>query len=265
MVRKEKGEYLIQSVSRALDLLEQYRGDDGELKLSELSRRLNTNRNYVLRLLATLESRGFVMKNRYSGGFHLGHAALRLTQSWIRSKSLVQEGRQVLEQISQVCRETVYLAAFRERGVMCVDSIESTFPVRVDSQIYTSLPLHCTAPGKIMLAHAAPDKWLTFLRKEGLERYTEQTIVSSGELLRQLQAIREQGNAVDREEFEPGLCGVAAPVRNYASRVIGVVGLVGPSFRLVSDRLRGELAELVVAAARETSRRLGYQESLGNC
>lgn len=260
MTRKEKNEYQIRSVSRALDLLEQYQGDVCELKLTELSRRLNTDKNYVLRLLATLESRGFVMKNRYSGGYLIGHAPLKLSQAWLKSKRFAQEGRHVLEQVSKMCRETVYLAAFRDRGVMCVNSIESTLPVRVDSKVYASLPLHCTALGKIMLAHARQIECLTFLQKRQLEKYTEQTIVSSGELMEHLQAIRDQGSAVDCDEFEPGLCGVAAPVRNFASQVIGAVGLVGPSSRLTSEDLHGELTRLVVGAAQATSLRLGYQQ-----
>jgi DNA-binding IclR family transcriptional regulator len=260
MNRKQKDEYQIQSVSRALDLLEQYQGETCELKPIELSTRLNASKNYVVRLLDTLESRGFVMKNHDTGGYHLGHAPLRLGQAWLKSERLAQEGRKVLEDVSGQCGETVYLAVFRNMGGMSVDCIESTFPVRVDSELYTSLPLHCTAPGKIMLAHASQNRRISCLERRPLKKYTEKTIASPGELMEHLDAIRERGIAVDCDEYEPGLCGVAAPVRNHASRVIGVVGLVGHSFRLAPDRLRGEFAQLMVNAARKTSQRLGYQE-----
>jgi IclR family acetate operon transcriptional repressor len=111
-----------------------------------------------------------------------------------------------------------------------------------------------------MLAHAGQNERLAFFQKNHLEKYTAQTIVSSGGLMEHLQAIRDQGSAVDCEEFEPGMCGVAAPVHNFAAKVIGAVGLVGPSSRLASEKLHGELTRLVVGAAQAISLRLGYQK-----
>src|SRR5512133_104355 len=254
--------YQIQSVDRALSLLEQYRGDVSELKLSELGRLLQINKNYVLRLLATLEAHSFVERNKDTGGYSLGPTPLKLGRSWLGNKQLIRNGRQSLEQVASACSETVYLAAFRDGRVTYVDRIESTLPVRAVSLEYPNLPLHCTAPGKIMLAHAEQRYGNHLITQEPLQKFTGMTIGDPNTLTAHLREIRIQGYAVDTDEFEVGLAGIAAPVFDCAARVVGVVGMVGPSFRLEEHKpAGGGYAQLIMNAAGNISRLMGFSES----
>jgi DNA-binding IclR family transcriptional regulator len=83
MIKKEKSEYLIQAVSHALDLLEQFRGDVDELGVTELSKRLKLHKNNIFRLLATLESRGYIEQNKVTENYLLGLKNLDLGQTFI--------------------------------------------------------------------------------------------------------------------------------------------------------------------------------------
>ena len=83
MAKKEKSEYLIQAVSHALDLLEQFHGEVDELGVTELSKRLKLHKNNVFRLLATLESRGYIEQNKVTENYRLGLKTLELSQTFI--------------------------------------------------------------------------------------------------------------------------------------------------------------------------------------
>lgn len=92
MIRKEKKDYLIQSVSLACTLLEQFGGAASELKISELSRLLCVSKNNVFRLLATLESHNFIEKNSKSGAYQLGLTSLKLGESCIKEQAITPGG-----------------------------------------------------------------------------------------------------------------------------------------------------------------------------
>ncbi|HLW60481.1 MAG TPA: IclR family transcriptional regulator C-terminal domain-containing protein [bacterium] len=117
-------------------------------------------------------------------------------------------------------------------------------------------PAHCTALGKVLLAHADPQLQTRVLAGR-LKRYTPGTIVDPPTLRRVLQAVRERGYAVDDQEFEEGIRCVAAPVLDYTGRVVAALSVSAPAGRLGPDRDRG-LAEVVRAAARRASGELGH-------
>lgn len=252
MTRKDKNDYLIQSVSLACSLLEQFRGGEQDLSITELSRMLRIGKNNVFRLLATLEMRNFVERNPASGAYRLGVTSLKLSTACVRSRRFMQEARLPLEAVARQSNETAILAVFGDGGLVCEDAIESTLPVRVRAEIGTNLPLHSTAAGRIMLAFGNIDELQPFLTGEA-------AAVSMNALGRELNLVREKGYAISFEEFKPDVCSIAAPVRNHLSRVIGVISIVGPSCRIPLERLQGEMAPLVVRCAGEISARLGYR------
>jgi DNA-binding IclR family transcriptional regulator len=93
--------------------------------------------------------------------------------------------------------------------------------------------------------------------KGGFHPYTPNTIRNASRLAAELEVVRSEGYALDREELQPGLCCIAAPVRDHSSSVVAALGLAGPSNRLTESRLR-ELAIPVTRAAEAISRNLGY-------
>lgn len=252
MARKEKNDYLIQSVSLACSLLEQFRGGEQDLSVTDLSRVLHIGKNNVFRLLATLELRNFVEKNPATGAYRLGINNLKLGAACVRSKRFVKEARLPLEAVARESRETAILAVFGKDGLVCEDVVESLLPVRVLVEIGTCLPLHCTAAGKVLLSFGSEHELKPFLDNEptATGRKTPGTT---------LQAIRENGYAICLGEYKTDVCGIAAPVRNHAARVIGVVSVACPRYRITFGRLHGEIAPLVVRCAREISERMGYQ------
>src|SRR5690349_17307638 len=196
MAKKDKSEYIIQAVDHALDLLEQFQGDVDELGVTELSKRLRLHKNNVFRLLATLESRGYIEQNRATENYRLGIRCLQLGQSYVQHMGLLRQARPIMADLARQVRETTYLGVLRRNAVVPVEVVEADRPVRMVSQLGEALPLHCTAAGKAHLAFESEDD-LRALLPDGLPRFTDKTIVDRQAFLQQLRTVVASGYAVD--------------------------------------------------------------------
>src|SRR6516165_3183100 len=152
MMRRDKTNYVIQSVAHSLDVLEQFAGDVDELGVTELSKRLKLHKNNVFRLLATLESRGYIEQNRATENYRLGIQCLQLGQSYVQHMGLLRQARPIMGDLVRQVRETSYVALLRRGGIVPVEVVEADRSVRLTSPLGEALPLHCTAAGKAYLA-----------------------------------------------------------------------------------------------------------------
>ncbi len=258
MAKKDKAEYIIQAVSHALDLLEQFHGDVDELGVTELSKRLKLHKNNVFRLLATLESRGYIEQNRATENYRLGLKSLELGQTFIKQMGLLRQAKPILEKLVSECNETSYVAIFKEGYIVYLDVIETDLTVRVVSRVGSRLPAYCTAAGKIHLAFMSDEEVDALLPSRDLKAFTPATITDREKLKQELRQIMDKGYAIDNEELDLGVRCVAAPIRDYTRRIVGAVSISGPSMRLEDDRIEKELVPLVLQAGEELSTRLGF-------
>src|SRR5258706_713678 len=131
-MRREKANYVIQSVSHSLDVLEQFADPTAaELGVTELSKRLKLHKNNVFRLLATLESRGYIEQNKATENYRLGIRCLQLGQTYIQQMGLLRQAQPVLEEVSRQSRENTFVAVLQRSAVVPLTVVESTLPVRI--------------------------------------------------------------------------------------------------------------------------------------
>ena len=257
MVRRDKTNYTIRSVSHALDVIEQFYGDADELGVTELSKRLKLHKNNIFRLLATLESRGYIEQNKATENYRLGVRSLQLGQAYVSRMGLLRQARPIMESLVKQCGESAYVAVPRRGGMVPLDCVEADQPIRCVSRIGESLPLHCTAVGKAHLAFESEDELKTHL-PEGLKRYTPATITERQALLQQLRSVLESGYSTDSGEYVEDLRSIAVPIKDYTGRVVGTLAVSGPAYRMPAERVHKEMAPQVLKAGRELSSRLGY-------
>ena len=257
--RKEKSEYVVQSVDRALDILEAFNYNEEELGVTELSQKLNLHKNNVFRLLATLETRGYIEQDQKTGNYRLGIKIFEVANVFLHHLGLRRQARPILEELVHKCNETAYLAVTEETDVVYVLMHETAHTVRVIPRLGHRLPAYCTASGKIQLAFESRDRLLNLFRDAPLRALTPNTITDLDRLIEHLAEVAHQGFAVDNEELEEGVCCVAAPVRDYSHRVVAGVGLSGPVSRFSPERIQNDLVPLVKEAGTKISQRLGYE------
>jgi len=257
MVRREKSNYMIQSVSHSLDVLEQFNGNVDEIGVTELSKRLKLHKNNVFRLLATLEARGYIEQNKLTENYRLGLKCLQLGQTFIQQMGLLLQSKTILNDLAKTTKESVFVAIRKGTGIVPLDFVEASRPVRAVSFLGTALPAHCTAAGKVFLVFES-EGGLSQNLPERLERYTEQTIVDRKQLFEQLKNIGETGFGVDRGEYHEDMSSVAVPVHDYTRALVGVLSVVGPSHRVTDESIAKKIAPAVLQAGHELSKRLGF-------
>jgi IclR family KDG regulon transcriptional repressor len=258
-MQKNKEDYLIKSVSNALDLLEAFKGDEAELGVSELGKRLKLHKNNVFRLLATLELRGYIEQNKSTENYRLGLKPLELGKAFQRHSGLTVQTKDILKELVAKCNETSSIGVLREGKVIYIDVEETTQSVRIVSRLGTVLPAYCTSIGKAMLAFQSEEEIYACFKQDELKPYTEKTITDPVALLHQFNQIRRQGFAIDNEEYEESVKCIAVPIRNHNGEIMAGLSITGPSQRLTDTRVQNELTPLILQAGQELSKRLGYQ------
>lgn len=263
-MKKPKGDYAIQAVINAIRLLETFR-DEEEQGVTPLAKRLDLHKNNVFRLLATLEQLGYIEQCAANDRYRLGVRSLELGQAFGRSRNLLRRTRPVIDQLVETCGESAHLGLLRDMQVVHVESRSPEQLVTTGTRIGRSLPAHCTALGKVLLACSPTGVREAFDRKViaggNLPKLTSATICDPAKFFEHLRSVAVRGHALDLEECEPGLCCAAAPIFDGEGQLVAALSVSGPCFRLSEERIHEEIVPLVVAAAEQLSRELGFAAS----
>lgn len=246
----------VQSVDRALTLLEMLAKCGGGVALTELAGRTGLNISTCHHLLATLVKWGYVAKvagRRYA----LGARGLHLGQAFLKQVDLPRRAQPLIEQISEETGETVHLAVLQGDTIVTLMKREGRHAVRVDTgALGASDAPHATATGKAMLAWLPEGEIRRLLSISGMAAFTAHTITDLDVLIEHLRLVRRNGHALDREEFQPGVVCVGAAIRNHLGAVVGAIGASAPTQRATEDHL-GRMRDGVMAAARALSAEFG--------
>jgi IclR family acetate operon transcriptional repressor len=246
----------IQSVDRAVSLLEAIAEAGGESTLTELSHRTQLNISTCHHLLSTLVARGYVAKVPVRRSYALGARILYLSNACLRQVDLPARAAPFIEKINERTGETVHLAVLQGDAMMKVAKRESRHPVRVDTgTLGKTDAAHATATGKAMLAWLPEDDMRRVL-SHGLTRFTPKTICEWPSLIEALRHVRRNGYAVDDEEYQPGVICIGAAIRDHNGAVVGAISASTPTMRANDDHL-SLVREQVCSAVRALSAELG--------
>jgi len=258
MAKREKKSYVIQSVTNALNLLEEFKEDRDELGVTELSKRLGLHKNNVFRLLATLESKGFIEQNKATENYRLGVKSLELGQTFIKQLGLVRQAKPFMREIVEKCNEMAYIGVIRQDSVVYLDVEEANQTVKVANRVGWRLPIHCTAIGKAQIAFSSEEELDKLGILDNMERFTPNTIIDKGAFIKHLKEVARQGYALDNEEYNLGVRCVGVALRDYTGRVVGGISVSGPSFRMSDEILKREIIPAVKEVGEKVSKRLGF-------
>ena len=259
LVNKERLHPAIRPVAKALDVLGAFDYEHEELGVTELADKLCLHKNNVFRVLATLQTRGYVTQDKKGGNYRLGLKTLEVGNVFLHHLGIRRQARPFLEDLVRQCNETAYLAVLDGPEVIYISLHETTHALRVAPRLGRRLPAYCTAAGKAQLAFESQDRLDEIFREYPFQRLTENSLTGYADLLLQLNEIARTGYAMDNEEWEPGVRCVATPIRDYTHRVVAAVVVSGPSSRFHPERIHAELVPCVTEAAARISQRLGYE------
>lgn len=252
----------VQSLDRALDILEALAAAGGDLGLSELSQTVGLHISTVHRLLSVLVSRGYARQNAPNGRYAIGAQLLNLSALAASGGhfDLQRQAHAVLRQMVEASSETTNLVMPFDNQVVYVDQVPGQHMVRMFTQIGMRAPAYCTGAGKALLAYRTEQEIQTYLLREQLIPHTSRTITTPAALRADLRRIRERGYAYDQSEMEDGVHCVAAPVFDHNAVAVAAISISGPALRFDLGRME-LVAPVLVQATRELSAALGHRAS----
>jgi len=245
------------AVERALILLRYIVDHPDGLSIREVSREFGYSPATVQKLINALKLQGYVVQDKLSERYHLGPEAVQLGLTALSRLEVRRIARPHLEALSEVTGETVFLAIVRDDHAIYVDKVVSTQLIRVDAPLGVNRPYNCTSVGKVLLAGMPDDKVDQLAASGVFERRTERSIVEVDALRAELERIREQGWAQDREEYAYGSGCVAAPVWDHEGTIAAALTVSGPIERINRDL--DLLVKRVKASADAISQAMGYR------
>ena len=238
-----------QAVDRAARLLTEVVHSPGSVTFTELAAATGLAKSTTSRLLLALERNGLVRRDD-AGKFRPGEMFVRFAWQGGAEAGLTEVAQAYLDRLGRATGETVNLGVGRGDKVEQIAQVDSVYLIGATNWLGRSVPLHCSAIGKVLLAFGA-----AALPAGKLERRTPRTITSRTALAAELAAVRERGYAVTVEELEPGLIAVAAPVSSGAG-VVAALSVSGPAGRLAGRQLT-HAAACCMSAGRALSALLG--------
>src|SRR6201989_2350091 len=227
----------VQSVDRALSILETLAEDDEGYRLSDLAIRTGLSTSTVHRLLGTLENRRFVQFDRTESKWHVGARAFTVGATFARRRNFSAQAVPYLRKLRDLTRETANLAVVDDEFIIVLTRMESREIMRSLTKVGGRVAMVASGVGKAVLATYSDADVSAIIRHHGLPRMTEKAIVRPGELFRELERIRRQGYAVDDEEACMGLRCIASVVYNDCSEPLAAISVSGMTSRVSDDRL----------------------------
>ena len=221
----------IQSVQRAVAILRSFTESEPELGVSELSRRLGLHKSTVSRMIATLQAEGLIAQNQGNGKYCLGVGLVSLAGVALGRLNARAAAQPHLAALANLTQETVNVTVLDGQECVNVDRAASPQPIQYIGWIGRRSPLHCTASGKLILAHMTPEE-RTAVLPSPLKKYTPNTVADSYQLTRQLTQICQQKYAIVHEEYETGFSSVAGPLYNHLGNLLATISISGPAYRL---------------------------------
>ncbi|HWO74504.1 MAG TPA: IclR family transcriptional regulator [Bacillus sp. (in: firmicutes)] len=248
---------MIQSVDRALHILDLLKNNPRGLGVTEISKSLDVAKSTAHRLLMSLERYGYVQKFGKDAIYRLGLKFIEMNQVVVENLNVVEIARPYLEKLSADTGEIVHLVMLDGYEIVYIDKVDNNSTIRIYSQIGRRAQLHCTGVGKAILAHFDKSNITRFIENNDFRSYTPNTIVDGQALLSELEKIRIDGISFDNEEHEPGIQCVAAPIKDHRNHVQYAISVTGPLTRMTKEKLETCIPKLR-ETAQNISRQLGH-------
>lgn len=249
----------VQSVERALAILELLGNADIHLGISEIAQSSKLPPSTAHRMLATLMELGYVEQNPETSKYTLGVRILQLRGAVIGHLTLGVHAMPVMKLLMNRVNETVHLAILNKGEIVYIERVEGLKTQGMYTRIGKRAPAHCTALGKVMLAFTPQHLWYEqVVRRNGLKRFSATTITTEDALFAELQRIYKLGYAVDNGETGEAVRCVAGPIHDYTGSVVAALSISGPQTQVTPGRVP-ELGAAVLAACQAISEKLGYK------
>jgi IclR family pca regulon transcriptional regulator len=240
----------IQSVSRALSILELFSDKRPSLSVSQVAELTGLNRATCYRFCQTLRQLGY-LEELPERRFRPGLKAVSLAHSALSSRELPELALPYLRRLREDINETVNMGLLDDTEVVYVARVLSDHLISLRLYVGSRLPAFASSLGRSILAFLPQEQAESIIDRSDLTQITSHTIVNRKQLLAELKTIRERGYALNDQEVANGLRGVAAPVLTETGKPIAAINVSIPHPLTGPEEIEDEIAPKVIATANE--------------
>lgn len=255
MSQERQTDYTVQSVNKALELLEILSESSQNPNLPFLAEKVGLSRNKTFRLLSSLCEKGLVERDDTTCRYHLGIHSVTLARKLMKNASVITYAHPIMEELARKHDEAVYMTVIKDDEVVFLDMVDCEQQIKATSLVGRTFPIFSNAAGKVMKAVDSMDVLEKWLKKPGRRKQGAQDMEN---LALELNEIRSKGVAVDSGGLGEGVISVAVVVKDYAGKVVGAITMLGPSFRMLAERLENEIIPSLLEGAELLSEKFGY-------
>ena len=225
---------LVQSVDRALRIIEFLAENPTGAGITEISKSLGLSKGTVHRLVSTLKERDFAYQSSNTELYRLSYKILYLYNCISNNIDMFKVSRPIIRKFADKVDATVHLATLDEKrsNIVYIDRIEpmnSQKPFVMSSRVGKKAPCYCTAAGKMLLSQYSDDEIRDIMKGEEYKTYTDKTIKNIDEFLEEIHKVRKQGYALDENEYDHGIICISIPIYNSNDKIdfaMSVTGLI---------------------------------------
>lgn len=244
-------------MKKAFEILRLVSASKDGMGISDIARGLGMAKSTVHGMTSALEEIGAVLRDPATKRYTLGFTLFELGKSAYSQIDLKDLARPVAEELMERTHASVFLGVLNWDHVTILDVVEPRTELKITAPIGTTLPLLAGAAGKVFLSRMNEEEVRRIIKTKGLTRFTEKSITSTERYLEEIRGARENGFAMDDEEYIPGVRAVAAPVKK-AAPLLSSIWVVGLKASLDEERMK-LLAQYTVDAARAIDLRIERQ------
>ncbi|MFC5650586.1 IclR family transcriptional regulator [Paenibacillus solisilvae] len=250
---------IIQALDRALKILDLFDEHTIELRITEISARMELHKSTIHSLLRTLQLHGYINQDMESGRYKLGLKLLEKGQLMLQSLDIRTVARKHLSALSEQTGQTTHLVILDGKEGVYLDKVEGEKAAIRYSRIGRRISLHSSAVGKVLAAFRTKEEIDTLLRNYHFSKITEATIAQREAFLHELNQVREQGYSIDNQENEPGVRCAAAPIFEHNGSVAAAIS-ISTLISTVDDLLFEQYIALLKREAETISQTLGFRQ-----
>ncbi len=252
--------YRVQSVDRALDILDCFSFQNREMNLSDVVRKTGLNKTTAKRLISNLADRGFLQQDPVTKQYQLGMRLFELGGIVFSSFSLRHAAAYPMSRLQNETGATVLLGTRMDDELVYVDKREGKGMIRISSDIGWRRPLHYGMLGMVLMAHLDSEEVRRILKGTSLQAHTPFSITDENAFSLRLEGIRKQGYIVEHQEAVEGVIGIAASIRDYSRKVIAALGIAVTLGQNHTEKELDHLVDLVTKTCDDISYDLGYMK-----
>ncbi|WP_255575680.1 IclR family transcriptional regulator [Caproiciproducens faecalis] len=223
--------------------------NQGEIGINEICQLTDLKKSTVFRILQEMVESNLLTKNEETKQYSLGIHAIDALHIKRLDDVLVDLAGPEMKKLSDLSKETIHLMAPDSDEVTYIAKVDAQNEIQLKSKVGWHIPMYCTSAGKIFLAYKSHEELMQYLRTHDLRKRTEHTITDVDQLSAELELVREQGYALDRQEHVPDVVCIGAPIFNQEGAVVGTISISAPEYRFSLEKAISFSEEVKKSAA----------------